>query len=427
VTAAKAVRPFRGTAAVPGDKSVSHRAVLFGALATGESRVTNFLHAEDTLRSAALARALGAEVRETSPTELVVTGRGLHALAEPPDVIDAGNSGTTIRIGSGILAGIPFLSVVTGDVYLRRRPMARVAEPLARMGATILGRDGNRLPPLCIRGGNLKGIDYDMPVASAQVKSAILLAGLFASSPVAVGEPLPSRDHTERLLSAMGAEVSRDGRFVSVRPAERLSPFHVAVPGDISSAAFFLVLAAAVPGSRIVLPGVGTNPHRTGIVDALRRMGASVVEENPRLEGGEPVADLVVEGGELAATEVPPEEVPSLVDEIPALCVAAAFAKGRTEVRGAEELRVKESDRIASMCALLSAFGVRCGDYPDGLWVEGGGPFRDASVDSRGDHRVAMAATVLAAAAGVSVRVSDTACVDTSFPSFFRLLEGLSR
>jgi 3-phosphoshikimate 1-carboxyvinyltransferase len=422
------MRPFRGTVAVPGDKSVSHRAVLFAALAEGESRVTNFLHAEDTLRSAALARALGAEVREISPTELAVTGRGLHGLTEPPDVIDAGHSGTTIRIGSGILAAQPFLSVVTGDPYLRRRPMARVAEPLARMGAVILGRDGNRLPPLCIRGGNLRGIEYDMPVASAQVKSAILLAGLFASSPVTVGEPLPSRDHTERLLSAMGAKVEREGLRVRVHPADELRPYHVSVPGDISSAAFFLVLAAAVPGSRIVLPGVGTNPHRTGILAVLRRMGASIREENPRVEGGEPVADLVVGGGELAGTTVAPEEVPSLVDEVPALCVAAAFARGRTEVRGAEELRVKESDRIASMCSLLSSFGVPCGDHPDGLWVEGGRTIRDgASVDSRGDHRVAMAAAVLASAAGVRVSISDTACVDTSFPSFFRLLEGLSR
>jgi 3-phosphoshikimate 1-carboxyvinyltransferase len=225
----------------------------------------------------------------------------------------------------------------------------------------------------------------------------------------------------------MGASVERDGRFVRVRPADRLDPFTLAVPGDISSAAFFLVLAASVPGSRIVLPGVGVNPHRTGILAVLRRMGASVAEENPRLEGGEPVADLVVEGGALTAAEVAPEEVPSLVDEIPALCVAFSFAAGRSSVRGAGELRVKESDRISAMCSLLSAFGVPCGDFPDGLWVEGGAKPAAAAVDSRGDHRVAMAAAVLSVAAGVPVSVSDTACVDTSFPSFFRLLEGLSR
>ncbi|MBI5419738.1 MAG: 3-phosphoshikimate 1-carboxyvinyltransferase [Deltaproteobacteria bacterium] len=417
-----------GTVKVPGDKSISHRAVMLCALADGESRIRGFLHAEDTLATAAMMRALGGRVDEVSPTELRVVGAGLRGLTEPEDVIDAGNSGTTIRIGAGILAAQPFLSIVTGDRYLRRRPMKRIVEPLVRMGATIAGRRGNTLPPLCIEGGRLSGIRYEMPVASAQVKSALLLAGLYAAGPVTVVEPLPSRDHTERMLSAMGLSVSRHGNEVTVRPAERLAPLDLDVPGDISAAAFFLVLSASVPGALLRLPGVGVNPFRTGILAVLRRMGADIRLESLREEGGEPVADIVVRGKELSATEVSPPEVPSLIDEVPALCVAAALAEGRTVVRGAGELRVKESDRIGAMVSALSSLGVSCGEYQDGLWIEGSTRIlTGVRCDSRGDHRIAMSLLVLSAAAGVPIEVTDTACIDTSFPGFHDMLKEVLR
>ena len=418
----------RGEISVPGDKSISHRAVMFPVLATGVSRVSGFLHAADTLSTAGMMRALGARIEEVSPTELRIEGRGLRGLVEPADVIDAGNSGTTIRIGSGILSAQPFLSVITGDRYLRRRPMGRVIDPLTRMGASILGRDGNRLPPLCIRGGALRGIRHEMPVASAQVKSSVLLAGLYADSPVTVVEPMRSRDHTERMLAAMGARIARDGNAVTVAPCERLDPLVMTIPGDLSSAAFFIVLAAVTPGSSLTVRGVGVNPFRTGILDVLGGMGADIRQVGERVEGGEPVADLVVRGAELVAARVAPEEVPGLIDEVPILCVAAAFAAGRTEIRGAEELRVKESDRIASMVDCLSSLGIPCGEYPDGLWVEGPAVVSPAGpCDSRGDHRIAMSLRILGAAAKVRIEVTDVDCIDTSFPGFPSLLEGLTR
>jgi 3-phosphoshikimate 1-carboxyvinyltransferase len=415
-----------GTARMPGDKSISHRAVMLASLAEGESRIRGFLHAGDTLSTAGMMRALGAGVREISDTELVITGRGLRGLSEPGDVIDAGNSGTTMRIGAGILAAQPFLSVVTGDPYLRRRPMQRIVEPLTRMGAAIAGRKGNTLPPLCIRGGRLSGIRYEMPVASAQVKSSVLLAGLFAAGPTTVVEPLPSRDHTERMLSSMGAKIAREGNEVTIHPPDRLLPLSLDVPGDISSAAFFLVLAASVPGAGLRLDGVGVNPLRTGLVNVLRRMGAEIRLESLRQEGGEPVADIEVMGLDLAGVEVFPEEIPGMIDEVPALCVAAALAGGRTVIRGAGELRVKESDRIVAMVSALSSLGVRCGEYPDGLWIEG--PSRivpGMRCDSRGDHRIAMSLQVLSAAAGVPIGIADTECIDTSFPGFRGILAGV--
>jgi 3-phosphoshikimate 1-carboxyvinyltransferase len=420
--------PIRGSVTVPGDKSISHRTVLFAGLAEGKSRVRGFLNAEDTLRTVGMMRALGATVEQVSPAELRIVGAGLRGLAEPVDVLDAGNSGTTIRIGSGLLAAQPFLSVVTGDRYLRQRPMARVIDPLTRMGAKIWGREGNRLPPLCIRGGGLKGIRYEMPVASAQVKSALLLAGLYADSAVSVVETFPTRDHTERMLSAMGAKVVREAGAVTVSPAERLDPLDVVVPGDISSAAFFLVLAAVSPGSELTLHGVGVNPFRTGAVEVLRRMRADIRTTNQRTECGEPVADLVVRGAPLRATRVAPEEVPGLIDEVPALCVAAAFAEGRTEIRGAGELRVKESDRIDAMVANLSRLGVECGEFPDGLWINGPASLRVAGpLTSRGDHRIAMSLRVLGKAASIDLVVEDTACIGTSFPGFEAMLEGIGR
>jgi 3-phosphoshikimate 1-carboxyvinyltransferase len=422
----KTTPKITGTIRVPGDKSITHRAVMLSALADGESRIRGFLRAHDTLATAAMMRALGAGVREEG-TDLLVTGCGLRGLAEPEDVIDAGNSGTTIRIGAGILAAQPFLSVVTGDKYLRRRPMKRIVEPLTRMGAVIAGRRGDTLPPLCIRGGRLAGIRHVMPVASAQVKSALLLAGLYADGLTTVVEPMPSRDHTERMLAAMGARAVCVGTEVTVSPAERLRSLAVDVPGDISSAAFFVALAACVPGAALRAEGVGVNPHRTGVLSVLRRMGADIRLENLREEGGEPVADIAVRGRPLEATSVVPGEVPAMIDEIPVLCAVAALAEGRTEIRGAGELRVKESDRIGAMAAALGSLGVSCGEYPDGLWIDGPAKISaGVRCDSRGDHRIAMSLAVLSAASGVPVAVTDTACIDTSFPGFARILESVS-
>jgi len=417
-----------GTVTVPGDKSISHRAVMLASMAEGQSRIQGFLPAEDTLRTVGMMIAMGVDVQEVSPTEIRIRGRGMRAFEEPQDVIDAGNSGTTMRIGAGILSAQPFVTIVSGDPYLRRRPMGRIVRPLTRMGAEITGRKGNTLPPLCIRGGSLRGIRHEMPVASAQVKSSILLAGLYADSPVTVVEPLPSRDHTERMLLSMGARVVREGDEVTVYPAERLKPLSMAIPADISSASFFLVLAACVPGASLRVPGVGVNPRRTGLVSVLRRMGAEIRFESPRDEGGEPVADIVVHGRGLGPAQVAPEEVPALIDEVPALCVAAAMAEGRTEIRGAAELRVKESDRIGAMVKELSTLGVSCGEYPDGLWVKGPARITGGQrVDSYGDHRIAMSLMVLSAASGVPVKISDTACIATSFPGFPGILKEVTR
>ncbi len=421
----KATPKISGTIRVPGDKSITHRAVMLSSLAEGESRIRGFLRAQDTLASAAMMRALGASIREEG-SALHVTGCGLRGLSEPEDVIDAGNSGTTIRIGAGILAAQPFLSVVTGDRYLRQRPMKRIVEPLSRMGAVIAGRRGNSLPPLCIRGGKLSGIRHVMPVASAQVKSALLLAGLYAKGPVTVVEPLPSRDHTERMLTAMGAPPARIGGEVTVVPVERLLPLSIDVPGDISSAAFFVALAACVPGASLCVAGVGVNPLRTGLLTVLRRMGADIRLDSLHDEGGEPVADIAVRGRPLEGTTVTPDEIPAMIDEVPALCAAAALSEGRTEIRGAGELRVKESDRIAAMVTALSSLGVVCGEHHDGLWIEGPSLIAPGvRCTSRGDHRIAMALAVLSAASGVAIAVDDVACIDTSFPGFAGLLKDI--
>ena len=399
---------------------------MLASLSEGTSRVRGFLDSEDTARTIMMMKSLGIKVERVSKDELRIEGRGLRGLSEPENVIDAGNSGTTIRIGAGLLAAQPFFTVITGDLYLRCRPMARVILPLSQMGASILGRGGDRFPPFCIRGKALKGIRYEMPVASAQVKSALLLAGLYADSPVTVVEPLPTRDHTERMLGAMGASVSVDGAKITVAPVSRLLSVDQVVPGDISSAAFFMALAAVREGSELVLRGVGVNPHRTGVADVLRRMGADILFENGRVESGEPVADIVVRGKNLAATNILPEEAPSLIDEVPVLSVAAAFASGRTEIRGVGELRVKESDRIRAMVANLSACGVSCGEYEDGLWVEGASSFSDHAVcSSMGDHRIAMSMLVLQKAAGTELALDDTACIDASFPEFQSVIASL--
>ncbi len=416
-------RPLRGRVAVDGDKSVSHRAVLLGSLADGATRVHNFLPANDCLTTIAIVRALGAEVEVHSPTELTVRGRG--GWREPSDVLDCGTSGTTIRLLLGLLAGHAFTSFVTGAAQLRRRPMGRVIAPLRAMGATLLGRADDSLPPLAVRGGGLRGIDYTLPVASAQVKSAVLLAGLFAAGPTTVREPAPTRDHTERLLSAMGASLTRDGDRVTVRPlSQPLRALAVNVPGDISSAAFPLVAAAILPHAEVELENVGVNATRTGALDALRAMGMRLEFEAGEA-AGEPVAAIAGLGTRLRGTAIGGALIPRLIDELPILAVAATQAEGETVVRDAGELRVKETDRVLTTVTELRKLGAAIEERPDGFRVVGPRRLRGAHVDSHGDHRLAMALAVAGLAAEGETVVSDVACIADSFPRFVETLRAL--
>ena len=382
--------PLRGRTLVPGDKSISHRALLLGAIAAGKSRVDGFLPAADCLATLGAVRSLGVKIEEHSPTSLSVYGVGLHGLQEPESVLDCRRSGTTMRLLAGLLAGQQFLSVLSGSAQLRRRPMARIVEPLRRMGAVVLGRDGGRLPPLAIRGGNLRGIDYSLPVASAQVKSAILLAALYAPNATRLSVPGPARDHTERMLAAMGAELKSGVGTVQIEPGHSLNPVDVIVPGDFSSAAYLIVAASLLPGSEITIEGVGVNPTRTGLLDVMRAMGGDLTPGNERVRGGEPMAQLTVRGAELRGVEVGGDLVVRAIDEFPILAVAATQARGETIVRDAAELRVKETDRIAVMAKELSRMGAAVTEEPDGLTIKGG-PLRGTTVDGHADHRVVMA------------------------------------
>jgi 3-phosphoshikimate 1-carboxyvinyltransferase len=410
--------PLRGSVSIPGDKSISHRALLFGAIAEGASRVENFLPAADCLATLCAVRACGIEVEEKTPTSLAVHGQGVHGLREPEDVLDCARSGTTMRLLAGLLAGQPFTSVLTGAPQLRRRPMGRIAEPLRAMGATVLGRDGGRLPPLAIQGGGLRGIDYALPVASAQLKSALLLAGLYVEGPTTLHEPGPARDHTERLFLAMGADLRIQERTLLLTPGGSLAPLHLSVPGDFSSAAFLIVAATLVPGSAITLRNIGLNPTRTGLLDVLRGMGADVALEDERMVSGEPVADLTVRAAALRATRVGGNLVVRMIDEFPILAVAATQAQGETLVRDAAELRVKETDRIATTVQELRRLGAEIEARPDGFLVHGPTPLVGTVVRSHGDHRLAMALAVAGLAARGRSRIMDTQCIADSFPGF---------
>jgi 3-phosphoshikimate 1-carboxyvinyltransferase len=414
-----------GHIAVPGDKSISHRAVLVGALCDGPTHVTGFGRSGDTESTIAAVRALGVAVDEPDVDELVVHGRGLRGLEPPAGPIDCGNAGTLLRLLAGILAGQRGRFELTGDESLRSRPVGRVAEPLARMGARVETRDGR--PPLAIEGGELAGIDYRLPVASAQVKSALLLAGLYASGRTTVVEPLPTRDHTELMLETAGARVRRWPSSASVDPAERLSLGEVSVPGDFSSAAPFVVAATLLPGSELTIHDVGLNQRRTGLLDVLARMGARITVVNRRRAGREPVGDLDVRSAELVATTVEPEEVPLLVDELPLFALAAACARGESSVRGARELRVKETDRIEAVTNLLRTLGVRIRERDDGFGVRGvpSRP-RGGGVGSGGDHRIAMLAAIAGLVSREGVEVGSADCVAISFPGFFELLESVT-
>jgi 3-phosphoshikimate 1-carboxyvinyltransferase len=410
---------FRGRFTLPGDKSISHRAAILGAMADGATLVRNYSSAADCASTLACLRGLGVAIAREGDT-VSIEGRGLEWWRAPAAVLDAENSGTTIRMLAGALAGRPFRSVLTGDESLRRRPVERVAVPLRAMGATVLTTDGR--PPMTIEGGRLRGLACDLPVASAQVKTAVLLAGLQAEGRTTVREPASSRDHTERMLPAFGVRVERDGLAASVEGGARLRGTGIDVPGDASSAAFLVVAALVLPDSEVRLDDVLLSPTRTAFLDVLREMGGRV---EARLEASapEPVGSIVASSSSLTGTSVDPALVPSLVDEVPALAVAGALARGTFRVTGASELRVKESDRIAALAEGLGALGARVRELPDGLVVEGGAPLRGARVRSHGDHRIAMALSVAAMAADGETEVEGAECVAVSFPAFFDLLE----
>jgi 3-phosphoshikimate 1-carboxyvinyltransferase len=412
--------PLRGRIRVPGDKSISHRALLLGALADGTGQVSDFLPSGDCLATLVCLRALGVDVEVHDSTTLTVHGRGLHGLRVPSAPLNCVRSGTTMRLLAGILVGQPFAGVLTGDEQLLRRPMRRIVEPLRRMGAEIEATDGHA--PLTIRGRRLRGCDHTLPVASAQVKSALLLAGLYADGPTTVRQPGPARDHTERMLAAMGATIEVTGLTVTLAPSSSLSPLPLSIPGDISSAAFPLVAAALVPGSEVTIQGVGVNPTRTGLLDVLRAMGAEIALDNEREQGNEPVADVTVRASDLHGVEIGGDTVVRMIDEFPVLAVAATQARGTTLVRDAAELRVKETDRIATVVTELHALGARIEPLPDGFMVEGPTSLHGAAVHSHGDHRLAMALSVAGLIAEGEVVIENAECVADSFPGFTELM-----
>jgi 3-phosphoshikimate 1-carboxyvinyltransferase len=418
-----------GRLRVPGDKSISHRSMMLGAIAEGRTEVTGFLEGADAISTMNVFRALGVRIDGPVAGRVTVEGVGLHGLRPAQHPLDCGNAGTAMRLLIGLLSGQHFGATLIGDESLSKRPMRRVADPLTRMGARIQTQEGR--PPVRIEpAGGLKGIRYEMPMASAQVKSALLLAGLYAAGETEVIEPAPTRDHTERMLEGFGVEVVRSGPSVRLRGGQRLRATAIDVPADISSAAFFMVGASIAPGSDLLLEHVGVNPTRTGILSILRLMGADIQAMNERTVGGEPVADLRVRHARLRGIDVPPEWVPLAIDEFPALFVAAACAQGRTRVTGAEELRVKESDRIAVMADGLQALGVDARPTEDGMVIAGAGSsnetelrpvFRSGRIASHGDHRIAMSFAIAALRSGGTIVIDDTVNVATSFPGFVEL------
>ncbi len=418
---------LQGEITVPGDKSISHRSVILGSLAEGTTRVRGFLESEDCLNTVRAFRALGVSIDSPAPGELVIGGVGLKGLSEAADIIDIGNSGTGIRLICGVLAGQPFYSVITGDESIKKRPMARVVEPLREMGAWIFGREGGKKAPLTITGGELFPLDYKSPVASAQVKSAVLLAGLFADGDTSVTEPALSRNHTELMLRGFGANVRSEGLTATVTGHPKLVAQDLTVPGDISSAAYFIVAALIVPGSEVTVRNVGVNPTRTGILDALVSMGADITLENLREEAGEPVADITARTSALHGTEIRGDLIPRLIDEVPIIAAAAAVASGDTTIADATELRVKETDRVATVAAELSKFGVEIEERPDGMIIHGGATLTGAVCHSHGDHRIAMSCAIAGLAARGETTIGGTECIRTSFPNFEELLASIER
>lgn len=423
-------KQLAGEVTVPGDKSISHRAIILNGLALGSSKISNLSPGRDCLSTINCLRALGIRLarQEDKPPALLIHGVGNTGLTEAQNVLNAGNSATTMRLLSGVLVTQPFLSVLTGDVFLRSRPMKRLIEPLRLMGAEIYGRDEDSFAPLVIRGRKLHGIIYPLPVPSAQLKSAILLAGLFAEGSTTIKQPQPSRDHTERLLKRMGAKLESDNTHISLAPLTApLIAVDLCVPSDISSAAYWLVAGAIHPNARVKITNCGINPTRTGIIDVLLGMGAKLKVENQCLQGNEPVADLCIESSQLKAIEIGREIIPRLIDEIPVLAVAACVARGNTVIRDAGELRVKESDRIMTTVRELSRLGAKIEELPDGMVIHGGSSLLGTKVKSHSDHRLAMSLAVAGLVAKGETIIHSAQVAEISYPTFWEELEKLAR
>lgn len=421
----KAIHPLRGEITVPGDKSISHRAVMFGALAEGTTRVTNFLQGADCLSTISCFRKLGIQI-ENNTKEILIHGKGLHGLSAPSEILDTGNSGTTTRLISGILAGQDFSSTLTGDASIQSRPMGRIIKPLSMMGASIESVKGNNCAPLMIQGHSLHSIHYDSPVASAQVKSCVLLAGLYGDGITSVTEPYLSRNHTELMLSHFGAEITSEGSTASIKPDPKLHGVDISVPGDISSAAYFLVAGLLVPGSEILIKNVGVNPTRDGILRVCKAMGADIQLVNTSISAGEATADILVRYTPLHGTVIEGELIPTLIDEIPVIAVLAAFADGTTIIRNAEELKVKESNRLDIMVKELAAMGCDIKGTNDGMIIHGGKSLHGTVIDSRLDHRIAMSFAVAGLAAEGETTIERSECVEISYPEFYKDLNKLN-
>ena len=422
------IRPKKslvGTVAVPGDKSISHRSIMLSSLAKGTSHIHGFLTGEDCLSTISCFRKMGVEI-EVDGTDVTVLGKGLHGLSEPKEILDAGNSGTTMRLMTGILSAQNFSSEVTGDASIQKRPMDRVRNPLSLMGAEISGSGGEKLfAPLKIEGRKLKGINYTLPVASAQVKSAVILAGLYADGQTVITEPESTRDHTEIMLNYLGADIRREEKNIIVNPVKELYAKDIYVPGDISSAAYFMVLGSICPDSDITVTNVGINPTRTGIITVLENMGADIEVLNVKELCGEKVADIRVKSSVLKSTTVEGDIIPKLIDEIPVIAVAACFAEGTTIIKDAQELKVKESNRIKTVVNELKKFGADIEETDDGMIIKGKNTLSGAICESHNDHRIAMSMAVAAICARGETTITNSQCVDISFPSFFSLLENL--
>lgn len=414
---------LHGKLTIPGDKSISHRAVMFGALAQGTTRITHFLEGADCLSTISCFQAMGIHIQKNKD-EVLVEGKGLHGLQAPLDILDVGNSGTTTRLISGILAGQDFTSRLTGDASICQRPMGRIITPLSLMGAQITSQNQNGCAPLTIQGGHLHGIHYQSPVASAQVKSCVLLAGMYADAPTSVTEPVLSRNHTELMLNYFGAQVTSKGTTASILPQPDLKAHDITVPGDISSAAYFIAAGLLVPGSELLLCNVGINPTRDGLLRVCQAMGGDITLLNVRNDG-EPTADLLIRSSSLHGTEIKGEIIPTLIDEIPMIAVMAAFAEGTTVIRDAAELKVKESDRIQVMTDNLTRMGADVEALPDGMIIHGGKPLHGATIDSHKDHRIAMSFAVAGGICEGSLTITDGECVNISYPEFYTDLYSL--
>lgn len=418
------VNSLKGEVSIPGDKSISHRAVMFGSLAEGTTEVTNFLQGADCLSTISCFRKLGIEIENTSQ-RILIHGKGLHGLTEPSDTLDTGNSGTTTRLISGILAGQRFTTILNGDASIQTRPMKRIITPLSIMGADITSLKGNDCAPLRICGGQLHGIAYKSPVASAQVKSCVLLASLYADAPTSVTEPVLSRNHTELMLAGFGAHVASSGTTATIEPEPDLNGMKIEVPGDISSAAYFLAAGLMIPNSEILIKNVGINPTRDGILRVAKEMGGDITILNEKTSGGEPTCDLLVRSSSLKGVTIGGKIIPTLIDEIPMIAVMACFAEGITTIKDAQELKVKESNRIDTVVTNLKAMGAHIEATDDGMIIEGGYPLHGAVIDSHLDHRIAMSFAIGALGADGETRIEGAECVKISYPEFYQTLEKL--